>query len=174
MSAQDWSLPVPLHEVARGAKSFTVDADEATRAGIARTLDLAALLSFEASVRVKPWLDGAELDGRWSARVRQVCGVSLDEFETPLSGEFHLHVVPAGSDLAPTDDDELTADPEAPDPPDVLEGDEIDVAAYLVEHLALELDPFPRKPGVVFEPPEEPGEPSPFAALARLKPLGDA
>ena len=169
MSARDWALPVALHEVARGPKTFTVDADEPTRAGIARTLDLAGLLSFQASVRVKPWLDGAEIDGRWTARVRQVCGVSLDEFETPLSGEFHLHVVPAGSPMAAGPDDDLTADP-----PDLLEADAIDVAAYLFEHLALELDPFPRKPGVVFEPPPEPGEPSPFAALARLKPRGDA
>ena len=173
MSAPDWSLRLPLHEVARGAQTFAVDVDEATRSAIARTLDLAALPLFEASVRVKPWLDGAELEGRWSARVVQTCGVTLDEFETPVSGEFRLHVVPAGSPAA-TSDDDLAADPEAPDPPDVLEGDEIDVAAYLVEHLALELDPFPRKPGAVFEPPQEPDEPSPFAALARLKPKGDA
>jgi hypothetical protein len=38
----------------------------------------------------------------------------------------------------------------------------------VVEHLALELDPFPRKPGVTFDyaPPVE--ETSPFAALKKL------
>ena len=174
MSAQAWSIPVPLHEVARGPKTFDFNADADLRTDVARRLDLAALLIFEGSVRVKPWLDGAELNGRWSARVAQTCGVTLEEFETPLTGEFHIHVVPAGSPHAAGPDDDLTADPEAPDPPDVLEGEVIDVAAYLLEHLALELDPFPRKPGAVFQPPEEPGEPSPFAALARLKPIGDA
>ena len=64
---------------------------------------------------------------------------------------------------------ELELDPDAPDAPDVLETDAVDVAGYVVEHLALELDPFPRKPGVTFEyqPPEE--ETSPFAALKKLQ-----
>ena len=40
----------------------------------------------------------------------------------------------------------------------------------MIEHLALELDPFPRKPGAVFVQPPEPTELSPFAALKSLKP----
>jgi len=51
----------------------------------------------------------------------------------------------------------------------VLENDSIDLAAYVVEHLSLELDPFPRKPGAVFEPPAEEGSASPFAVLRKLK-----
>jgi hypothetical protein len=42
----------------------------------------------------------------------------------------------------------------------------------LVEHLALDLDPFPRKPGAVFEPPPPEGPESPFAVLRVLKPGG--
>jgi uncharacterized metal-binding protein YceD (DUF177 family) len=56
------------------------------------------------------------------------------------------------------------------DPPDEIEGGVVDLGAYVVEHLALALDPFPRKPGVEFEAPAQESEPSPFAALARLKP----
>jgi hypothetical protein len=43
------------------------------------------------------------------------------------------------------------------------------VAHYIVEHLALAIDPFPRKPGAEFEftPPAE--EESPFAVLKKLK-----
>ena len=52
--------------------------------------------------------------------------------------------------------------------PELLEGDEIDLGGYVVEHLALEIDPFPRKPGVVFEPPADTEERSPFAVLKRL------
>ena len=40
--------------------------------------------------------------------------------------------------------------PDAEDAPDVLEGETIDVSAYVVEHLALEIDPFPKKPGAGF------------------------
>jgi uncharacterized metal-binding protein YceD (DUF177 family) len=63
-------------------------------------------------------------------------------------------------------------DPEADDPPDVLEGETIDVSGYVLEHLALELDPFPRKPGAVFENPLPTAEISPFAALKALKTNG--
>jgi hypothetical protein len=69
----------------------------------------------------------------------------------------------------PAPDGEIELDLEADDPPDVLDGDVLDLGAYLVEHLALEIDPFPRKPGVAFEAPAEPAAPSPFDALKRLK-----
>jgi uncharacterized metal-binding protein YceD (DUF177 family) len=59
---------------------------------------------------------------------------------------------------------------DAVDPPDLIEDGIIDLGGYVVEHLALELDPFPRKPGAEFTPPETDPEPSPFAVLARLKP----
>ena len=75
-------------------------------------------------------------------------------------------LVPRGSTIS---SDEVDYDPEAPDPPDVLHGEAIDVAGYVVEHLALEIDPFARKPGVEFEytPPDE--EESPFAVLKKLQ-----
>ena len=63
----------------------------------------------------------------------------------------------------------IDADPEAPDGPDLIEDGGVDLAAYVVEHLALEIDPWPRKPGVVFEAPEGPAEPSPFDVLRELK-----
>ena len=58
---------------------------------------------------------------------------------------------------------------DAPDPPDVLASDEIDLVGYLVEHLALEIDPFPRKPGAEFDYKPDVAEESPFAVLKRLK-----
>jgi hypothetical protein len=163
-----------LHEAARGERTVDLVADAETRTRIARQIGVPAVHRLEASVRVRPWLDGAEIDARWSATVLQVCGVGLDEFEQALEGAFDLRVVPAGSRNAPDPEAELTVDPEAPDPPDVLDGDVFDVAAYVVEHVALALDPFPRKPGAVFVQPPEPAEASPFAALLKLKPDGEA
>ena len=70
---------------------------------------------------------------------------------------------------SPDENGDLALDPDGDDPPDVLEGETVDVTGYVVEHLALELDPFPRKPGAVFQPPAEPVDLSPFAALKALK-----
>jgi len=165
-----WNKPVKLHEVGRGPVRLKLAPDEAERAAIAKRLGLRSLPALTADVTVKPWLDGVELTGRFQAVVEQVCGVSLDPFEQPLEGEIDVRAVPAGSPHAASPEGgELELDPDAPDPPDVLETDAVDVAGYVVEHLALEIDPFPRKPGVTFDyqPPEE--ETSPFAALKKLQ-----
>lgn len=164
-----WARTVKLHELSRGPVRLTLEPDAAERAAVAKQLGLRSLPSFTARVTVKPWLDGAELTGRFDAVVEQVCGVSLDPFEQPVAGEIDLRLAPAGSPHAASPEPgEVELDPNAPDAPDILETDTIDVAAYVVEHLALELDPFPRKPGATFDyqPPEE--ETSPFAALKKL------
>jgi uncharacterized metal-binding protein YceD (DUF177 family) len=165
-----WSHPVKLHELARGPVRLKLAPDDAERAELAKQLRLPSLPSLSADVTVKPWLDGVEITGRFEAVVEQVCGVSLDPFEQPVEGEIDLRAVPAGSPHAATPEGgEVELDPDAPDAPDVLDGDVIDVAAVVAEHLALEIDPFPRKPGANFDyqAPEE--EASPFAALQKLK-----
>lgn len=146
-----------------------LEPDAVQRAAIARQLGLRSLPSFVARVTANPWLDGVELTGRFDALVEQICGVTLDPFEQPLQGNIELRAVPRGSPHAvPPEGGEQELDLEAPDPPDELENDTVDVSHYVVEHLALEIDPFPRKPGATFDykPPEE--ETSPFAALKKL------
>lgn len=166
--AEPWSIPVRLSEVGR-VQPMELNPDEETRARIAKALDLAGLPAFSARARLEPWHDGVELQGRWTAKVVYRCGITLEPFEDDLEGAFTVHAVPEGSKLAEAGE-ELELDPDAADPPDVLEDDRIDVGAYLVEHLALELDPFPRKPGAVFEPPPAEEPESPFAVLRRLRP----
>ena len=166
-----WSEPVRLREVSRGPITRRLVADEAVRRSIARELELDRLDLLEGELTLTPWRDGAEIQGRWRAGFEQTCGVTLEPLPSTLQGEFTVRVVPAGSPNAPVaeEDDEVLVDPEAEDPPDVLEGDSIHLGAYLVEHLALQIDPFPRKPGAVFVQPDEPQPPSPFEVLRNLK-----
>jgi hypothetical protein len=159
-----------LHDLGRGTVERRLIADEPTRARIAGTLDLTELKSLEASLRITPWLDGAQIDGTWTASVVQTCGISLEPFETALSGEFSLRAVPSGSSALPAQSGhEIELDPQADDPPDEITDGALALGAYVVEDLSLAIDPFPRKPGADFQPPPEPSEPSPFAALVRLK-----
>lgn len=162
-----WRETVRLSEVDRGAIERRLQPDESQLPAIARTIGVDQLKSLTADVTVTPWMDGAEIRGNLRAEVRQTCGVTLEPIETTVSAAFMMRVVPAGSVNLPADDAEI--DLEADDPPDPLEGEEIDLAHYVVEHLALEIDPFPRKPGAVFQPPEAEEEASPFAVLRRLK-----
>jgi uncharacterized metal-binding protein YceD (DUF177 family) len=168
--SQGWSHPIKLRELSRGPMRLRLEPDVAQRAAIAADLGLQSLPALVAELSVRPWLDGAEITGRFEAVVEQLCAVSLDPFEQSLSGEIAVQVLPAGSPNAQGDEAaDGERDAEAPDPPDVLEGETIDLAAYVVEHLALEIDPFARKPGVEFDyaPPAEPE--SPFAVLQKLK-----
>jgi len=166
----DWTHPLRLHELSRGPVRLSLSPDAATRAAIAKTLGLEGLPQLTAEVAVRPWLDGAEVEGRFRAIVEQVCSVSLEPFEQPLEGAFQVRALPAGSQNAPAEPGrEMELDLDAPDPPDVLEGDAIDLAGYVVEHLALDIDPFPRKPGAEFDYSPPADTDSPFAALAKLK-----
>jgi hypothetical protein len=167
-----WREVVTLSEAQRATVRRALEADAETRERIAKALHLDELLGLEAEIRVSPWLDGVEIGGRWRARVRQTCGVSLEPFDSDLEGELHVRALPEGSAALGGPDEaggELDLDPESEDPPDVLPDDRIDLGAYVVEDLSLAIDPFPRKPGVEFQAPEQPGEPSPFAVLAKLK-----
>ena len=168
-----WPPPIRLHQLGRGGQTVLLSADPAARVRIAKSLDLVAVDALDAEVQVRPWHDGAELYGRWTATVVQTCSLSADDFETALEGAFTVRCVLPGSPLAAPPAGEVEIDLEADDPPDVLEGEEIDVGAYVIEHLALELDPFPRKPGAVFEPPTAEPEPRPFDILSRLKPSAE-
>jgi uncharacterized metal-binding protein YceD (DUF177 family) len=173
---QVWPVTVRLEEAARGRPEAPFQrrlvADEAARGAIAEALDLVSLDRLEADLTARGWFDGVAIEGRWSAEIVQICGVELEPFSTALEGEFSLRAVPAGSAHAPDPDAEIVVDPDADDPPDVLEGDVIDLGGYVFEHLALEIDPFPRRPGAVFEAPEPTRESSPFDVLKTLKPRG--
>lgn len=168
-----WPVNIGMGDVGRGGVRRDLVADEATRKRIARGLDLLSLNSLEATIGVSPWLDGVEITGRWKASLTQACVVNLDPLSTDLAGEFLIRLVPPGSDALPSTDSEVVLDPEGEDPPDVMEGDRIDIGHYVVEHLALEIDPFPRTPGVEFVAPEATEPESPFAVLRRLKDDGE-
>lgn len=164
-----WSHRFRLADLARGPVVLNLEADEATRRALAKHLGVRVLKSLNAEVRLRTWLDGLEIGGWFKALVEQESGLSLDVFDQWVEGPLEVRLVPTGSPNAPDPEIEIDLDPEAPDPPEILEGDVVDVAAYVVEHLAVEIDPFPRRPGETFTytPPQD--DDSPFAVLKRLK-----
>ena len=55
------------------------------------------------------------------------------------------------------------------DGPEALVDGAVDLGALAIEFVILGLDPYPRKAGAVFQPPQDlKPEPGPFAALAGL------
>ena len=163
-----WSAPRSWANL-RQAGEETLSADDASRARIALFLELEALDRLVATLAHEPWLDGVRVHGRIEALAIRLCGVSLDPFEEPVETTFDLRFVPEGSPNAPATEAELIVALDADDPPEVIQGDAIDLASYVIEMLGLALDPFPRKPGVVFDYAYPAGETSPFAILKFAK-----
>ena len=149
-------------------RRLTLEAGQEVCAQIAQDLELEGVRRLGAGIVVRPWLDGMEIEGRVEALVTRLCSVTLEPFDVDVDEPLKVRIVPQGSPNAPQAEAEIVVDLEAEDPPDEVAGDGVDPGAYVVETLALSLDPFPRKPGVVFEQPEEPGTTSPFASLADL------
>ncbi|MBE7218139.1 MAG: DUF177 domain-containing protein [Caulobacteraceae bacterium] len=167
--AAPWSVEVPAADAARGLQ-LALEAEPAARARIAAAYGLEGLESFAGEMALSSWLDGLRMRGRWRARVTYLCGLTMEPFPDDLEGEIDLHMLPEGSRNAPAPDAEPPSDPDAPEPPELYAGEVVDVGDLLCQHLAVAIDPYPRKPGAEFTPPAETAEPSPFAALAALKP----
>jgi hypothetical protein len=166
-----WRHLVGLRQARDGVGPFVLAPDQEQRETIARALGLDHLTEFQGDVVLRPWLDGVEISGRLQALAGRTCGLTLEPFDERVDETFIRRIVSQASAAASqTIGGELVIDPEAEDPPDVADGDTIDLGAILVEELALALDPFPRKPGAAFEAPPSEALASPFAVLRSLKP----
>jgi uncharacterized metal-binding protein YceD (DUF177 family) len=106
---------------------------------------------------------GLHVNGRVRGEVGQTCVVTLDPIENAVDEEVDLLFLPG----VPEPQAEGEADEDLPEP---LVDDRIDLGAIATEFLVLGIDPYPRKPGVTFEPPKtDSNGVHPFAALAALK-----
>lgn len=161
-----FSEVIRINEIGAGIERHLVpDADALKR--IAKALDLASLSAFEADVKVAPAHIGWTLSGRVQAKLEQTCGITLEPLPVQVDERFSIDLVETPTDpLLGTEEMEITLED---DSPDVIEDGRIDLGQYAVEQLALQLDPFPRKPGAEFVQPEEPAEISPFAVLKQFK-----
>lgn len=165
-----WSVPVAVHDVPETGRRFVLVADEATRAAIAERAGLRSLPRLEAQFEIAPrGRDRLHVTGSISATVGQVCVVTLEPIESEVEEEIDLAFAPPA---APTIVEEEGAQVEVTpvDAPEPLIGGSIDLGAVASEFLLLSIDPYPRKPGAVFEPPvADVDTGGPFAALAALK-----
>ncbi len=172
---QPLSRPLDVDDVPADGLDVTIETTPEERAALARAFDLADLPGLSARFTIKGTAKRLAVKGRVDARVTQTCVVSLDPFDSSVSEDVDVAFAaprPAGAD--PTGYNDAQTGDSLQDPPDDIVDGKIDLGALTVEFLALGLDPYPRKPGVEFDPGLGPDAPaSPFAALARLKTPGD-
>jgi uncharacterized metal-binding protein YceD (DUF177 family) len=178
------SCIVEVHEVPEGGLQVAVRANEAERAALAKSAGLVAVESLEADLDIAKQGEAKfTVSGPLRARITQTCVVSLDPFESEIEAEVDAdYVVKAArsvprrgraAPVAEPDEDVSQSFAAQLDAPDQIVDGRIDLGALVEEFLILNLDPYPRKPGVRFEGAEfsdSADEPdSPFAALKQLK-----
>ncbi len=167
---QTWTHVIELSAVPPEGRTFDLIPDADTRKRLAEAADVVAVQSLKVSLEVRPvGSDEAVVNGKIEGVVRQVCVVSLDEFDNPIADNFSVDFAVEPESKAKTEDEEEIED--LPDP--IIDG-KIDLGALAAEFLILSVDPYPRKPGAEFEPPatgEAAPEPrrSPFEGLSGLK-----
>ena len=164
-----WSLPVRLDEIPETGLHLDFEADAAARTGVATAAGVNEVPRLAASFDVaRHGRDGMRVVGTVSARVLQTCVVTLDPVENEIEEGINLVFVPPSA-LGPAAN-EVNLEAEAIEPPETLIDGVVDLGAVAAEFLMLGIDPYPRKPGVVFEPPQNADAGShPFAALAALR-----
>lgn len=154
-----------------------LEATAEERAALAERFGLPAIEALTAEFHLKTIAGGpmVRLTAHFSADVTQVCVVTLEPFPAHVEDDFEMVFGPEGEQYKPGQ--EIQLDVEAADPPEPFGVDGmVDVGEAVAEHLALALDPFPRKPGAEVTVPKgvELGGPdtlpnTPFSALSALK-----
>ncbi len=170
-SERPWSVPVPISEVPETGRHVQLVADEATRRAVAGLAGLAGVPRLAAQFELtRHGHGGVHVVGHVSATVGQICVVTLEPIENELDEAVDL--IFASADATWHSGREIAeAATVADDPPEVLHDGMVDLGAIATEFLLLGIDPYPRKPGIVFEAlaDDDHDTAHPFSALAALK-----
>ena len=154
------------------------EATEEERAAISALAGALSLPRFVVQVELKK-LSASRflLDYRLDAEVTQACVITLEPVVAQIERAFRRELRFSGGGRHGSQTPEaLNLDlsdqnPELPDEKEEIESLHYDLAGPALEELLLALDPYPRSPGVAFQPGEEGETPpeSPFAILKSLK-----
>ncbi|MGY4624108.1 YceD family protein [Bradyrhizobium sp. USDA 4486] len=171
-----WRSPVIVAQIPDTGVYRELEASAAERQAMAELAGLREILSAKASFDVVPKSGGRyQVTGQVRARIGQTCVVTLDPIENDIEEEVDLIFAPEAearrlADLIEEGQDDEEP-PEVVDPPEAIVGGIIDLGRLATDALFLAIDPYPRKPGAVFEAEVTAPDPEdhPFAALKALQ-----
>jgi uncharacterized metal-binding protein YceD (DUF177 family) len=172
--ADPWSVRIAVEQIPDTGLHRDLQAGQAVRDAMSELAGLRAILSASASLDVTPERGGRfHVAGRIQARIGQTCVVTLDPIENDIDEPIDLIFAPPDQipELADLVDEAAESEEEVPDPPEPIENGMIDLGRVATDAMFLAVDPYPRKPDAVFEPPVVAADPEdhPFAALKALK-----
>jgi hypothetical protein len=171
-----WHVPVALEDVSENGRHVDLVADQDVRAAVAQVAGVRDVPRLEASFDVtRSGASGLHVVGRVSATVGQNCVVTLEPLSNDVEEDIDVVFAPPSPSAKPEADEDDDGEEESRKPkrewnePEPLRDGVVDLGALAIEFLILGLDPYPRKPGAVFQPPQDvTHDPGPLAALAKL------
>ena len=173
-----WRAPVTVDHIPQTGLHREIEASPREREAMAGLGGLREVLSAKASFDVTPMSGGRiHVAGRVRALVGQTCVVTLEPIESEIDEQVDLTFAPEAearqlADLVEQGRDGKDGDDsEVPDPPEAVVNGIIDLGRLATDALFLGVDPYPRKPGAVFEAEVTAPDPDdhPFAALRALQ-----
>lgn len=155
---------IEIAALRRGENRFHLSPDEAARRAIAERLGEPGVEMLEGEFTLRPFSGGVDLDLLVKARVNRVCVASLEPMIESVSEHYAIRFERdyVESDSEADDSGEMAREP--------LEGDMVELDEILIQHLAISLDPYPRKEGAksLVEGYRDPVNLSPFSGLKGL------
>jgi uncharacterized metal-binding protein YceD (DUF177 family) len=124
-----------------------IEASEAECAALAKRFDLRELSNLKAKLNIRRISGGTavRVEGKFEADVIQTCVVSLQDVHGRVQGHFDTFFAEEPEDTGM--DAELSMDDDETSPEMITKGN-IDLGEVVAQYLSLELDPYPRAPGV--------------------------
>ena len=167
MSAFPISEPYELGRLSQAGDEVVISPSAEMRARLAHWAGVDSVEAFEATVELRKVTPTRfSLEATLKADIVQSCVVTLDPVRTHIETSFRRELLlaerrPSDGEPAPVDEDGR----------EEIESLRYDLAVPVLEELALQIDPYPRRPGVQFEPPMDVTDrpDHPFAALKKLK-----
>lgn len=171
-----WRVPVTVAHIPDTGLHRELEASAAERQAMADLAGVRDIVSAQAAFDVVPKSGGrVHVTGHVRARVGQTCVVTLDPIESEIDEAVDLIFAPEAEVRRLADLIEEGQDgeepPEVADPPEAIVNGLIDLGRIATDALFLAIDPYPRKPGVIFEAEVTTLDPEdhPFAVLKALQ-----
>jgi uncharacterized metal-binding protein YceD (DUF177 family) len=163
-NAPEFSRPLLVNRVPRKGSHEVFAADPKECTALAKRFAIPAVHSLKAHLVATPWRGGGlKVTGDIEADLEQVSVISLEAFRSAQRFTVDRYFLPGKMIVDAAEDD---VDP--------IEDDEVDLGELVAEAVALELDPYPKKPGEGYGDHIEDdikvveSKPSPFAKLFKI------
>ena len=155
------SRSVNVERLPKDRAEIVVEASPAECEALARDFKIPAIRDLVGRFSLSGSLTRLRAEGKVEAVVTQVCTVTLEPFEAKVSEPVEVEFTNADV-LEGTEAEDV-------DLPDPIVNGRVDFGVLTAEFLALGLDPYPRKPGIAFEPVVAGDEAGPLDGLRKLR-----